>query len=193
MGLAFLWFRGPRAILLPIFGIALGAIAVPLGNYPIAIALIWTVAMILPQERPGLRSWALTAISSGILRWLALNDFAGQDRLAAFLAMQTIPRASIIALAWVSRPGDDGPGYEFSTAVSTPVAIVSIVIGLVTAALCGIRTGIVLVLGTYLILRTVRWFAYRYRGGADADAFAAAQLLIEIAILLLFTCGYCRF
>ena len=186
-------FRGPRAILLPIFGIALGAIAVPLANYPIAIAAIWTVAMLVPQERPNLRTLVLISISSGIIRWLTLNDFAGQDRLAAFLAMQTIPRAAMIALAWVSRPGDDGPGYEFSAALITPVAIVSIALGLATAALCGIRTGIVLVLAAYLIVRAVRWFAYRYRGGADADAFAAAQLLIEITILLLFTCVACRF
>jgi len=191
VGLTF--FRGPRAILLPIFGIALGAIAVPLANYPIAIAAIWTVAMMLPQERRNIKALVLTAISSGILRWLALNDFAGQDRLAAFVAMQTIPRAAVVALAWVSLPGDDGPGYEFSAALTTPVAVVSIAIGLATAALCGIRTGVILVLGAFLILRTVRWFAYRYRGGADADAFAAAQLLIEIMILLLFTCVACKF
>ncbi len=191
MGLRF--FLGPRAILLPILGLALGAMAVPLAKFPIAIAVLWTAAALLPQDRGNPTALITTLLASGVIRWYAVDNFAGQDRIAAFLAMQTIPRATTIALAWVSRPVEDGAAYEFMAALSTPAALVAIIIGLAAAALCGVRTGIVLVLGAYLIARVVQWLVYRSRGAVNAAALASAQLLTEITTMLLFTCAACTF
>jgi Cobalamin-5-phosphate synthase len=188
-----LFFKGARAIFLPLFGAAIAAIGVTLVPHYGLIALLWTAAAMLPRERPSLNVTTLTiVIASGLLRWLALESFGGQNIFAAFLAMQVAPRAAMLALAWVSRPGDVGRGYEFSATLTTPLVLIAIAEGVAAAFFCGFRTGLAILAGAYLMLRGIRWFSYRQLGGVNADSFGAAQLLVELFVLLMFTCAACH-
>ena len=132
------------------------------------------------------------------VRWLAIDGLAlgalASERalVEVFIAVQTVPRAAMVAIAWVSRPTGEGAGFGFSSALPTPGALIAISEGVAAALLCGLRPGLAILAGAYVIIRGVRWFWYREAGGVNADTFGATQLLIEIFVLLLFTCGACR-
>jgi cobalamin synthase len=204
-------WRGPRAIFLPLYGAAVGAIGagvyfailylylpggaavLPIKLDELLIAMLYGALAFLPHERRSIGvAGAVTVAASIAIRWLAIDGLVPGRTLEVFIAAQTVPRAAIVAIAWASRPSGEGAGYEFSSALTTPVALIAITEGVAAALLCGLRPGLAILAGAYVIIRAVRWFSYRYAGGVNADSFGATQLLIEMFVLLLFTCSACR-
>lgn len=195
MGLVPLW-RGPRAILYPLWGVALGVAGMLLAPHNALIAILWTIAALLPQEK---RNWsvpAMTAIASGIVRWSLLESIPRPASFAAglaiFIAIETVPRAALIAIAWTSRPAAQDAIDKFSSMLSTPMALIAIALGAAAALDAGIRPGIALILGCYVLIRAVRWLSYRVHGGINADTLGITQLFAELLALLLFACSACR-
>jgi hypothetical protein len=205
-----LW-RGPRVILLPLYGAAIAtigagiyfailylylpgeAIALPIKLDELLVSALWGALAFLPHERRSIGlAGASTFVASIALRWLAIDALVPGRTIEVFIAAQTVPRAAMVAIAWASRPAGEGAGFGFSSALTTPVALIAIAEGVAAALVCGLRPGLAILAGAYVIIRAVRWFSYRYVGGVDANSFGATQLLIEIFVLLLFTCGACR-
>ncbi len=175
-------------------GAALGAagagiyLIVPSLYAPLACVVFWTAAgRVLHDGRIVYAAVALSAIA----RWLALENFAEPDLLAVCIAAQAVPRAAMVGLAWVSRPAGTGVGYAVSSTLTTPVAVAALVQGILAAFLCGARAGFVLIVGTFLIARLAREFAYKRWGGVNGDCLGATEQVLEIFILAVFACRAC--
>jgi adenosylcobinamide-GDP ribazoletransferase len=137
---------------------------------------------------------ALALLFSALLRWQSLTTFVLLPHsllIAVFIASQTVPRAAMVALAWTSRPAGSGLGYSFCSTLSTPVAVIAILEGAAAAFACGLRSGVVLAAGIYFIVRVARWLFQARIGGVTGDCLGAASQVVEILVLLLFTCRSC--
>ena len=134
---------------------------------------------------------AVAIVLSVIARWQAVELLSTPRVLEVFIASQAVPRAAIVALAWVSRPVGTGLGFAFSSTLTTPVALIALAQGLVAAFLFGVRPGVAIGLGAYLIIRVARWYFYRRIGGINGDCLGATEQFVEIFILVLFTCRAC--
>ncbi len=210
-GLGF--WRGPRVIFFPLYGAATGALGAgvylailhlsityaargatwPIRLDELLVATLWGALAFTPHEQRqfGISS-AIVIAASIAIRWLAIDALVPGRTIEVFVAAQTVPRAAMVTIAWASRPSGEGRGYGFSSSLTTPAALIAIAEGAAAALLCGLRPGLAILAGAYVIIRAVRWFSYRYVGGVNADSFGSTQLLIEIFVLLLFTCGACR-
>lgn len=131
---------------------------------------------------------AVAIVLSIAARWQAIEHLADGRLLEIFIASQTVPRAAMVALAWVSRPAGTGLGFAFSSTLTTAGALVAIIQGIAAAFLCGLRGGIVILLAAYLLIRLARWYFYRRIGGVNGDCLGATEQILEIFILVLFTC-----
>jgi adenosylcobinamide-GDP ribazoletransferase len=109
----------------------------------------------------------------------------------AIIASQAVPRAAIVALAWVSRPVGTGLGLAFASTLTTTTAVVAIAQGVAAALACGIRPGVTILLGAYLVIRGAQLYFYRRIGGVNGDCLGATEQILEIFILVLFTCRNC--
>jgi adenosylcobinamide-GDP ribazoletransferase len=134
---------------------------------------------------------AVALVLSVILRWQAIEHIETARFLQVCIAAQAVPRAALVALAWVSRPVGTGLALAFCSTLTTPAAIAAIVQGVLAAMLCGVRPGLAIVIGTYFILRLARWYFYRRIGGVNGDCLGATEQVLEILILVLFTCRNC--
>jgi len=134
---------------------------------------------------------AVAIVLSILARWQALDHLAFSPVLEILIAAQAVPRAAIVALAWVSRPAGTGLGQAFASTLTTPAALIAIAQGILAAFACGLRPGLAIILGSYLILRAARWYFYRRIGGVNGDCLGAAEQFVEIYILVLFTCRAC--
>jgi adenosylcobinamide-GDP ribazoletransferase len=134
---------------------------------------------------------AVAIVLSIVARWQAIEHLTSINIFAAFIAAQATPRAGIVALAWVSRPAGTGLGHAFASTLTTPVALFAISQGIAAALACGIRPGLTIILGSYLILRVAQWYFYRRIGGVNGDCLGATEQILEIFILVLFTCQAC--
>lgn len=134
---------------------------------------------------------AAAIVFSIVARWQAIEHLADPRVLIIFIAAQAIPRAVIVALAWVSRPAGTGLGLAFSSTLSTPVALIAIAQGLAAAFLCGPAAGVILIAISYIVLRLAQSYFYRRIGGINGDCLGATEQILEICVLLLFTCQAC--
>jgi adenosylcobinamide-GDP ribazoletransferase len=134
---------------------------------------------------------AVAIVLSFLARWQAIEQLADPRLLQMFITVQAVPRAAMVALAWVSRPVGTGLGLAFASTLTTPAAVVAIVQGIAAAFLCGPRTGIVIVAASYVVIRVARWYFYRRIGGVNGDCLGATEQILEIFILVLFTCRAC--
>jgi len=134
---------------------------------------------------------AVVIVLSVIARWQAVELLSTPRVLEVLIASQAVPRAAIVALAWVSRPVGTGLGLAFSSTLTTPGALIALAQGLVAAFLLGMRPGFAIGLGAYLIIRVARWYFYRRIGGINGDCLGATEQILEIFILVLFTCRAC--
>ena len=137
---------------------------------------------------------ALALLFSALVRWESLTMFTLLPRplmIAAFIASQTVPRAAMAALGWTSRPVGEGLGYAFCSTLSTPIAVAAILEGVAAAFACGLKAGVILAGGTYFIVRIARWTFDARIGGVTGDCIGATNQIVEIFVLLLFTCRNC--
>ena len=169
--------------LLPLWGAALGAAGAELflhGAPALLVVILWIVAghfEILP------RPWILGIVLAAF--WFeALRHMDPAQVLTAAVAAHSVSRAGMIALAWVSRPGAEG--LALASRLNTWRAIAAILIGVAGALLAGWRVGLVMLLGSYLILRLARLWCYKRRGGIDRAGLAVSQALLELFALI---CG----
>ena len=153
---------------------------------------------ILKDSRIG--AYGALAITLSVLaRWQALEHLGADpahlmlDRSAAArvlkicIAAQAVPRAAMVALAWVSRPVGTGLGFVFSTTLTTTGAVIAIAQGVVAALICGWQPGFAILAGSYFIVRWMRAWFYRRIGGVNGDCLGAAEQILEVFILVLFT------
>src|SRR5580658_722139 len=179
---------GKSAAWFPLVGALLGAagagvylIAAPFSA--LACVVFWAAAGRVLHE--GRLVYAAIALSV-LLRWLALDHFAGPSLLMVCIAAQAIPRAAIVGLTLVSRPTGTGLGYSLSSTLTTPAALAALAQGMLAAFLCGARVGIVLIAGASLIAKLAGEYGYKRRGGVDGDCLGATEQILEIFILAVF-------
>jgi len=134
---------------------------------------------------------AVAIFLSLIARWQALEHLATPRLLEVCIAAQAVPRAALVAMAWVSRPVGDGLGHAFSSTLTTAGALTAILQGVVAAFACGLRAGVVIALASYLVIRVARWYFYTRIGGVNGDCLGTVEQLLEIFVLVLFTCIEC--
>ena len=101
-----------------------------------------------------------------------------------------LSRASIVALAWISRPAGEGLGLAFCSTLKTPAALFAIAQGIAASLWFGWREALPIVVGIYLIVRMARAYFYERIGGVNGDCFGAVEQLVEIFVLVLFTSRY---
>jgi adenosylcobinamide-GDP ribazoletransferase len=134
---------------------------------------------------------AVMLVLSLLARWQALQMLATPRVLEAMVASQAVPRAAMVALAWFARPAGSGLGAALSSSLGSGAALMAIAQGLVAAALCGWRPGLSIVLGSCAILRLAQVWFYRRLGGVNGDALGFTEQVLEVYVLVLFTCVSC--
>ena len=149
-----------------------------------------TMLAILKDSRIGAFG-AVAIVLSVVARWQALEHVAAQRVIEICIAAQTVPRAAMVGLAWTSRPASSGMSLAFSSTLTTPVALTAIGQGLLAALITGWRPGLVIAIGAYLIARIARWYFYRRIGSVNGDCLGATEQILEILVLLVFTCTAC--
>jgi adenosylcobinamide-GDP ribazoletransferase len=130
---------------------------------------------------------AVAIVFSVIVRWQALEHLTTPRILEVCIASQAVPRAAMVALAWVSRPVGTGGGLAFSSTLTTAGALVAIAQGFIAALACGLEQGVIILFGGYFLLRVARWYFYRRIGGVNGDCLGATEQVFEMMILVLFT------
>jgi adenosylcobinamide-GDP ribazoletransferase len=129
---------------------------------------------------------AVAIVLSVVARWQALDHIPAPRILEVCIVAQTVPRAAMVSLAWLSRPSGDGLGYAFSSSLTTAGSLIAIAQGLIASMLLGWRPGLLVILGAYLIVRGARTYFYKRIGGVNGDCLGATEQLLEIFILILF-------
>jgi hypothetical protein len=189
-----------KAALWPLYGAALGGAGIalyvsaiqflPVGVAAVVVAMFWaSVSRVVREDvlfgapRGGR---APLRIAAGVLLaavWVAAFVHEGVSRtgvlrmMAAAIAAQTLSRAGVVAMAWVSRPA--AGGLELCARLRSVAAVMAVLIGLLAALIYGVRIGTAMVVGAYLILRTARGWFYRQHQGIDGDDVAAARMFVE--------------
>lgn len=158
----------------------------------VALAL-WTAVTLAAGERglshlfPKLRLFGgLLAACTILLRWYALLSLATTTGwlLTAIVAALTAAQAASVALAWVSPPADPSAVSRIA-GLTTTVAIAAMAQGAAAVALLGPRLGVLVIVGSYLLVRIgSAFFKWRFAGvrGSDIETF---RVLCETALLVL--------
>ena len=134
---------------------------------------------------------AIAILLSVLARWQALEYLATVRVVETLIAAQTVPRAAMVAMAWVSRPAGSGLGQALASTLGTPAAIAAIIQGAAAALLCGWRPGFAMIAGSVLIVQGSRAWFYRRIGGVNGDCLGFTEQLIEIFVLTMFACRSC--
>lgn len=129
---------------------------------------------------------AVAIVLSIVARWQALQHVPAPRILEVCIVAQAVPRAAMVALAWLSRPSGDGLGYAFSSSLTTTGALLAIAQGLIASMLLGWRPSLLILLAAYIIVRGARTYFYKRIGGVNGDCFGATEQLLEIFILIFF-------
>ncbi len=129
---------------------------------------------------------AVAIVLSLLARWQALQHVPSPRILAVCVVAQAVPRAAIVALAWLSRPSGDGLGLAFSSSLTTTGALIAIAQGIAASMLLGWRAGVLILAGIYLIVRGARTYFYKRIGGVNGDCLGATEQILQIFILILF-------
>jgi len=129
---------------------------------------------------------AVAIVLSIVARWQALEHVPAPRILEVCIVAQAVPRAAMVALAWLSRPFGEGLGLAFSSSLTTTGSLIAIAQGLIAAMLLGWRPGVIIIAGAYLIVRGARTYFYKRVGGVNGDCLGATEQMLEIFILVLF-------
>ncbi len=154
---------------------------------------LWTAVTMASGERgladlfPKLRLLGgLLAACTILLRWYALLSLATSTGwlLTTIVAALTAAWAASAGLAWVSPPVDP-PAVARVAGLTTTVAIAVMAQGAVAAAVLGPRLAVLVIVGSYLLVRLgSAFFKWRFAGirATDIDAF---RVVCETALLVL--------
>lgn len=149
--------------------------------------VFWTAASAALHQRPAGISGAMVLGVSAVVRWQALDRVVQTPGLLIVcIAAQCVPRSALIVMAWTSRPAGTGWAYELSSKLTTPAALIALAQGLAAALLCGLRGGVVIILGSYVIARLARAYSYKRIGGVSGQSLGLTEQLIEVFILAFF-------
>jgi len=129
---------------------------------------------------------AVAIVLSILARWQALQHIPIPRILEVCIVAQTVPRAAMVSLAWLSRPSGDGLGYAFSSSLTTTGSLIAIAQGLIASMLLGWRPALLILAAAYLVVRGARTYFYKRIGGVNGDCLGATEQLLEIFILILF-------
>ena len=139
---------------------------------------------------------AIAVLLSVLARWQALEFLATPRVFAVLVASQAVPRAAMVAMAWCSRPVGTGMGSGLGAALAstlnTTSAVAAMAQGAAAALLCGWRPGLILIAGSVLVVQALRGWFYRRLGGINGDCLGFTEQVLEIFVLVMFTCGSCR-
>jgi len=200
-----MWHAGLLAIW-PLYGAALGGAGVALFvaasqflPAPVAAAtgtVFWAGWSSLVREdlRIGAPHGPLTvkriiprALAAAI--WIGAFVHQGSSHSGVFgmavaaAAAQCISRAGALALAWTSPPA--AGGLELCARLRTFAVVPAVLTGVLAASMYGLRMGIALVVGAYLILRGAwDWFD-RQHSGIDGDDVTNARMAVECFAVLM--------
>jgi cobalamin synthase len=183
------------AALYPLWGAFLGGagVAVFFKAFPLIpsvsaalwLLIAWMLLAVAEQRFlhvPGWRHVLGAAVLTPV--WFYVLGSANPTRLVlAALAAHSLSRASVIAMAWVSRPSQEG--MALSKKLDSFSAGLAIACGGVTAFLCGIRPAVLMLLLAFLILRLARQWYYHNLGGINATALSLTQRATELSTLLI--------
>jgi adenosylcobinamide-GDP ribazoletransferase len=133
---------------------------------------------------------ALAIVLSIVARWQALEHIPAARILLVSIVVQTVSRASMVVLAWCSRPSGDGLGLAFLSTLTTTGALLATAQGIAASMLLGWRAGFLILCLAYLIVQRARAYFYKRIGGINGDCLGATEQLVEIATLVLFTSHY---
>jgi len=175
-------------MLLPLAGAALGALGALLYPHYWAIAIVWAVPLSLPLKRDHMV--ILAAMIA--VRWLLLDTIPQAGVWAAYIAIQTVPRAALIAIAWTSRPAGLGAAHQLCSTLSTRIALPAVLMGAAAAFAVGVRCGLLMILGNYILIRAIRWLSYRRSSGIDGYSLVFTQTFSELLCLWIAGCLFCR-
>lgn len=186
------------AVLLPVLGALLGLsgglliLLLPRGPGAIAALALWTGVTLAQGER-GMARWfsrlplfgSLLAACTVLLRWYSLISLHSPPRpmFAAVIVALMLGQVASVALAWVSRPVDDGAFRRLSK-LTTTAAIIALAQGAVAAAWFGPRVGSVLAMGVYLLVRLAEWLLQCRYGGVRALDLEALRVTVETGVLM---------
>ena len=104
--------------------------------------------------------------------------------MPALIAVQTLPRAGIVALAYFAGPATDGTGSAFARAVRPRHVFLSAALA---AAVCGpLLAGqlVALTLSCLAVVALCAMYFQRRLGGVTGDCLGAAAQIQEVAMLL---------
>lgn len=119
-----------------------------------------------------------------LLRWQGLNAIDGPSFAPTLIALQALPRAGIVALAYFAGPATDGTGSTFAEAVRPHHVFLALALG---SAIGIPLLADDLPAATLSCLAVVAGCAIYFRrrlGGVTGDCLGAANQLQEIAMLL---------
>lgn len=144
---------------------------------------------ILRDSRIGAHG-ALVLVFGVLLRWQALSALVAEP-MSALAAAQGLPRAALVALAWISRPAGSKLAAALNATLTTPLALIAIAQGFVLALLCGYPASLWLIAGTVILVLAARRYFYARLGGVNGDCLGALSQTVETYVLLVFACRVC--
>jgi adenosylcobinamide-GDP ribazoletransferase len=123
---------------------------------------------------------ALALVLSVLIRWQALIGAPP----ATLVACQALPRAGIVALAWLAGPAGEGLGGAWAAGLRWWHAAAASLLGAATAAAgLGEQAAPPVVLCAVIVLAST-WYFRRRIGGVTGDCLGAANQLQEMAVLV---------
>ncbi len=137
------------------------------------------VLRILKDSRIGTFG-ALALLFSVLLRWQALVGAPW----AVLVAAQALPRAGIVALAWLAGPATEGLGGAWAGQLRARHAAGTSALGIAIAAATLDRRAIPPLLLCAAVVLASAWYFRRRIGGITGDCLGAANQLQEIGVLV---------
>lgn len=186
---------GQSAFLFPLLGAGLGWIGARMlrlldpivGSYVAAMLVLafWVALSGGRNESALARRFTFWAVLAAIaVRCQALVRLVGAPP-AELAACLSLSNASLVAMAWISRPVDNASEQSLPARLSTPVAVTAIASGAVLAFVAGVKIGFALLGASILMTQLLlRWFDAS-DGGHSRDDLHSSALLVETLCMVI--------
>ena len=141
------------------------------------------VLRVLKDSRVGSYG-SLALILATLLRWQGLTLLDEELTMAALVAMQVLPRAGIVLLAYLAGAATTGLGGAFAASLSPFPVVAAMSVGLGIAAVFAGTVTVFPALAAIVVAVLSAIYFKRRIGGVTGDCLGAAAQLQEVAILL---------